>query len=112
MVSIYRAMTNDQRARLKAVLPEEVVGHLVPVDHAFITASSKPNSEAQMRLKSEQSASNKRNGGKPATVSTFVGRKDKDRNRSSNSDAGTTNTTILAPLDDPSGSDNNNDSGD
>lgn len=109
IVSIYKAMTDDQKARLKLVSPEEVVGHLVPVDHAFITASSTPNTEAQKRFKSEQSASNKRNGGKPATVSTFVGRKDKGGNRSSSSETGTTTSSSPALLgDDTGGSDNNN----
>lgn len=109
IVSIYKAMTDDQKARLKLVSPEEVVGHLVPVDHAFITASATPNSEAQKRFKSEQSASNKRNGGKPATVSTFVGRKDKGGNRSSNGDTDTTTSSSPALLgDDTGGSDNNN----
>lgn len=110
IVSIYKAMTDDQKARMKLVSPEEVVGHLVPVDHAFITASSAPNSEAQKRFKSEQSASNKRNGGKPATVSTFVGRKDKGENRSSNGETDTakSNNPLTQGDDASGGSDNNN----
>lgn len=114
IASIYKALSGEQKARLKLVSPEEVVSHLLAVDHAFITESSTPNSEAQRRYKAEQIAGNTRNGGKPATISAFdPSRKGKDKGRlSSNEDAGsTTAISNLIPGDDGGTDNNNNDSG-